>query len=133
MKNSFHVGYPCPVRKQYDPALFQLRDHVAFSDMTMPLMDLGYRYKDPICLYPFRDPELGDFQRGEEYYQFINKDDFLFLTTRLPLDDGNSNDKKHIIRSQCHLETHMFEALKPYFEVCSRSTVRLSAELMSVV
>ncbi len=131
MSKAFQVGYPCPVRKQYDPALFQLRDSVAFSELVVPLHERGFRYQSPVCLYPFRGAEMGDVIRGAEHYQFLSKDDCLVMTTRPPLDDLLANDKKHITPSNCHLEQAIFASLRPYFESLCRSNVRLSETLVS--
>jgi len=131
MSRAFQVGYPCPVRKQYDPALFQLRDSVAFSELIVPLHERGFRYQSPVCLYPFRGTEMGDVIREAEHYQFLSENDFLVMTTRPPLDDLQANDKKHITPSNCHLEKAIFASLRPYFESLCRSNVRLSETLVS--
>ncbi len=126
----FQVAYPCTTKKEVDPDIFQLRDGFAFPKLHQRLYDLGYEYDSPISFYPYRGKESDEEFRKAENFAFLRPTDLLVLTTRPPMDDQETQDRKQIPASHNDLEDAIFADLRAYFAHCSRSSVSLSKELV---
>ena len=129
-KRLFQVAYPCTTKKEVDADIFQLRDGFAFPKIHQALYELNYDYDSPISFYPDRGKEADEELRKAENYSFLSPEDLLVLTTRPPLDDQETKDRKQIPASHNDLEDAIFDDLRAYFSHCSRSSVELSKELV---
>ncbi|MCB1088767.1 MAG: hypothetical protein KDM63_17155 [Verrucomicrobiae bacterium] len=125
----FRFGYPCPVRPPKDPGPYQIRDGAAFIELTEPLRDRGWNYDTIICNYPYREGN-GDIIMGPEYFRFLRPDDCLVQTTRPPLNDDQTKNRKKIPRSRSHLENAIFSEMAKFFEFVCREQVRLALALV---
>ncbi len=112
------------MREGEEPRPFKIRDGAAFSEVTAPLVDLGYRYGQLIYNPPFHPKESA--RLGREYFRFIKPNDLIVLATRPPIDDLTHGDKKQTLRSCTHLEEQIFIECEKYLAVCARSHVQLS-------
>ncbi len=125
----FRFGYPCPVRPPKDPGSFQIRDGGAFMELAEPLREHGWQFETLICNYPFREGE-GIPISGREKFSFLVADDCLVQTTRPPLNDHETRNRKRISRSCSHLENAVFAELRYFFDHICREQLRLSARLV---
>lgn len=105
-----------------DLRLHQLRDGAAFAELAMVLAAQRYKYDGLVLNYPSKTPVEIDFS-------FLNSNDVLVLTTRPPLDDEEAEESKRVEMSHTTLEGRIFEALRYYFRVCTRSQIALSESM----
>jgi len=117
-------AYSMPVRSGDGPNLAKIRDGAAFSEVTAPLIKLGYEYGQMIYNPPFNPGT--DAALDAEHYRFIKPSHLIVLTTRPPLDDATHGDKKLVQPSHTHLEKQIFAECRKYFAVSSRSHVQLT-------
>ena len=54
--------------------------------------------------------------------------DLLVLATRPPISDEEEDERRKVARSHTSLEEMVLAALHPFFEICSRSHVKLSPD-----
>jgi hypothetical protein len=125
----FRFGYPCPVRPPKDPGSFQIRDGGAFMEVTEPLRDYGWQFETLICNYPYRKGESSPIS-GRDQFTFLTPDDCLVQTTRPPLNDHETRNRKRITRSCSHLENAIFAELRIFFDHICREQLRLSSRLV---
>jgi hypothetical protein len=125
----FRFGYPCPVRPPKDPGFFQIRDGGAFMELAEPLRDYGWKFETLICNYPYREGE-GILVPGREKFSFLAPGDCLVQTTRPPLNDHETRNRKRIQRSCSHLEKAVFGELRYFFDHICREQLRLSTRLI---
>ena len=117
-------AYSAAMRDEEEPQPFKIRDGAAFSEVTAPLVEFGYRYGHLIYNPPFH-PQKGA-RLGREYFRFIKPEDLIVLATRPPIDDEMSGDRKQLSQSCTHLEEQIFLECKKYFASCTRSHIQLS-------
>ncbi len=125
----FRFGYPCPVRPPKDPGSFQIRDGAAFIELAEPLRRYGWEFDTLVCNYPYREGEGGQIL-GREHFRFLEPGDCLVQTTRPPLNDHETFNRKRIHRSCSHLEKAIFAELRVFFDHICREQVRLSPILV---
>jgi hypothetical protein len=124
MRHYHRFAYSAAMREGEEPQPFKIRDGAAFSELTAPLADRGYRYGHLIYNPPFhpqKRPRL-----GPEYFRFIKQDDLIVLATRPPIDDHTHGDKRRMVKSCTDLEGQIFAECRKYFGVCARSHIQLS-------
>ncbi len=127
MRYYHRFAYSMPLRGGEMPMPYKIRDGAAFCELAAPLADLGYSYGQLIYNAPF-DPKAGP-PLGAESFHFIRPSDLLVLSTRPPIDDLNSGDKKQVTMSCTDLEKKVFAACKRYFDICNRSHIRLKSSV----
>jgi hypothetical protein len=120
--------------------LHELRDGDAFVELA-PLLfrphaidGARYTYGGLVLNYPA--PKNHDTRRDRLFgvdASFLTPSDLLVLTTRPPLDDSPSYDRKVVRRSYTTLEAKVLESLQPYFVRCTRSFVELSDSLKTAL
>ncbi|KYK22074.1 hypothetical protein AYK24_02795 [Thermoplasmatales archaeon SG8-52-4] len=115
------------VRRQQDRKLLphQLRDGDAFAQLSEVLHYKNYQYGGLILNYPATDPS----RTRRINTSFLKSADILVLTTRPPLHDEDTGDRKLVVRSHTSLEEKIFNALRRHFKRCSRSRLRLDDAL----
>ena len=117
-------AYSAAMREGEEPQPFKIRDGAAFSEVTAPLVELGYRYGQLIYNPPFHPQK--SVRLGPEYFRFIKPKDLVVLATRPPIDDSTYGDKKRLSQSCTHLEQQIFTECQKYFAICARSHIQLS-------
>lgn len=122
-------AYPCPVRLAYNPKIHQMRDGAAFGEIFQALVERGWKYRTLLCNYPYREGN-GDILMGPEYFRFLSQEDCIVQTTRLPLHDHLTTNRKRIQRSHSHLEEAVFDAASGFFDFLCREQVRLVPSLV---
>lgn len=131
-RSFYRFGYPCPVRAFKDPGPFQIRDGAAFAELNEALRERGWTFDTHICNYPYREGN-GDVILGPEHFRFIRPDDLIVQTTRPPLHDHLTDNRKQIPRSLSHLEKAIFAEMDSFFEFLCREQVRLAPALLDRV
>lgn len=124
MRYYHRFAYSAAMREGEEPQPFKIRDGAAFSEITAPLVDLGYRYGQLIYNPPFHPQKSTSL--GREYFDFVKPNDLIVLSTRPPMDDSTSGDKKRLSQSRTHLEQQIFAECQKYFTTCTRSHIELS-------
>lgn len=124
-KRFFRFSYYVPGKKDRTLRLHQLRDGDAFIHLTTLLYQKGYEYGGLLLNYP-ADPKC---KTRSVDTSFLKPSDLIVLTTRPPMDELEVKDRRQVIGSNTTLERWVFDSLRPYFDVCARSHVRLSADL----
>ncbi|MGC3969519.1 MAG: hypothetical protein QM775_19820 [Pirellulales bacterium] len=90
----------------------KIRDGAAFAEILALLYQGGYEYRE--LQLNVADCDKSCLIKGNV--------DLLVMVTRPPLDEGG---RKLIQRSKSNLETKIIEAIRPFFEICSRDQVML--------
>ncbi|MCG3148916.1 MAG: hypothetical protein PCFJNLEI_02368 [Verrucomicrobiae bacterium] len=124
MRHFHRFAYSAAMRDGEEPSPFKIRDGAAFSELTAPLVELGFRYGQLIYNPPFH-PEKRP-RLGAEFFRFIKPNDLIVLATRPPIDDLTHGDKKRMLKSCTHLEEKIFTECKNYLAICARSHIQLS-------
>jgi hypothetical protein len=117
-------AYSMPVRSGEVPNLAKVRDGAAFTEVTTPLIKLGYEYGQMIYNPPFNPRASAEL--SAERFRFIKSSHLIVLTTRPPMDDVTHGDKKLVQPSHTHLEKQVFAECRKFFAVSSRSHVQLT-------
>jgi hypothetical protein len=117
-KRLFHFSYPTQ-QPRGELLLHALRDGDAFAEIEAVLLKESYTYHGLILNFPAPDPtvispSLGPF-------------DLVVLTTRPP--SKYNFNKKHIKMSGTGLEESILKVADQYFELHSRSLLKLSGDL----
>lgn len=115
-------GYPLPTREGRQPSWFAMRDEGAAALITSALVGHGFRLTDYIFNYPGSKTARVPIDK-----EAFRPDDLLLLTTRPPLMDDESDDRKRILRSYIDLEQCIFDrAIVPLVGYCTRTEVKLT-------
>ena len=123
--NRFYVfSYFLDSRRKKELEIHQLRDGHACLEWTPVLCQRGYEYGGPILNYP-----SGNGANSYHDEHGLDSSDLLVLTTRPPLHDMYQGARKQVERSNTELEEKVFASLERFFDVCSRSYMKLSAEV----
>lgn len=108
----------------------QLRDADAFAELSFVLYDSGYEYGGLLLNLPpsvSDEPETRGQKRVTEIdASHLTPSDLLVLSTRPPINDVDEGVRLKVAESENELERKIFAGLKAYFDVCSRSHVKLS-------
>jgi hypothetical protein len=124
-----------PLRIGETPTPYKIRDGAAFCELAAPIAALGYSYGKLIFNAPIdlkSDPTLDvkpATTLGAECFQFIKPDDLLVLSTRPPINDLTSGDKKRVTMSCTDLEDKVFAACNRYIKICNRSLIILQSSV----
>jgi hypothetical protein len=123
-----------------------VRDGAALADLSVPLARLGLSYGHLVPNGPPTPEEYsaqraaaldavsgGGQQRIEDVAtytrideSFLQPGDMLVVPTRPPMDDIYHGDKVHSQPGFTSIEQKIFQACRPYLQVCSRAHIRLS-------
>lgn len=107
-----------------------LRDGTAFAEMVAFFTSRGYEYGGPLLNYPcFESPE----KPTSVDVSFLSASDLLVLPTRPPIHDPLHEERRKIYSSNTTFEAKVFKALKDYFKVCSRTHMKLSKPMASLL
>ncbi len=131
MKNPpfFRFGYSCPVRADTDPKPHQVRDGAAFCELAEALRQYGGPMDTLIFNRPYREGK-GDKIFGPGHFTFLQPGHCIVQTTRPPLHDHATKNRKKIHRSCSHLENAVFSEIEPYFRWICRKRIELAPALV---
>ena len=122
----FWFSYQAPERALRDqPYIHLVRDGAAFAELAPVLGSMGYGYGGLLLNFPPR-PSLGT---PHVDIPPMTPADLLVLATRPPISDEEEDERRKVARSHTSLEEMVLAALHPFFEICSRSHVKLSRTL----
>jgi hypothetical protein len=116
----FHFAYQLPETKGRPVRLHQIRDGSAFAEMEAVLAMEGHRYEGLILNHP-------GLQKGAPSPGEFRADDVLVLTTRPPLDDGDTRQGYRRL-FPTELEKAVLASIRPHFRLCNRARVSLALE-----
>jgi hypothetical protein len=116
--------------------IHQRRDLGATCELQAALLRMGFDYGEPILNAPPERPRR-DPPSGDDLYpvdiSFVRPGDLLLQTTRPPLDDLDQGDRKWVESGCTDVENRLFRVWRRYFEVCSRSHVKLSRRVRRAI
>jgi len=107
------LGWPTNREARHRSYAHKIRDGAAFAEVAAMLARQGYEYRDILLNFP----DQGDAVDGGPYAGLI------VMVTRPPLSAEEA--RKRVQRSNSRLETEIIDAVKPFFEKCSRDMVML--------
>jgi hypothetical protein len=125
MKHFYRFTYSNMPHSAERASLFQVRDGMAFMELTAPLPRLDWTFGTTI--HNYQDQRL-----PAEHFAFLQPDDIVVMATRPPLNDRNE-DRRKIRRSDNHLEQMIFKQLKYFFDHITRYNVSLSKEMANML
>jgi hypothetical protein len=126
------VKYPSPRHDAKRPTnIASTRDPEASDQLAKALFERGFGFGESILNYPAEERRY-DLLPIEALHPvdvpFVQEQDLLYLTTRPPLSDGHHADRKKVEPGNTDLERLLFLHFWRYFEICSRSHVKLTEE-----
>ena len=122
----FWFSYQAPPRiLREHPYIHLVRDGGAFAELSAVLITMGYGYGGLVLNLPSGQ----SFPTEEVDIPALTPADLLVLVTRPPLSDEEEDERRKVERSHTLLEDMVLSGLDPFFEICSRSHVKLSRTL----
>lgn len=100
---------------------FQQRDGFSRLDLHVMLAQLGHEPGEVRFNYPGSG--------GDGGVDDLDEDDLIVITTRLPLDDEEGEERRPVLRSGSKLEEMIFAEMRRYFTELRRSQIVLTEPL----
>lgn len=123
--------------KKRQAKLHQRRDLSAGLELTIALLNQGYRYGEPILNQPPRRGPQKPAPNGKPFpvdLSFVEPDDVLLQFTRPPFSDIHSGPMRKIALAHTDLELRLFELWKShYLRVSARNHMLLHPDMHGLV
>lgn len=107
-----------------------VRDGAAFGELSAALVSAGFEYGGLLFNYP--KAAMPDGVEGTYDFTSVGPTDLIVITTRPPMEKGETPRIKRLFRSHSELEDAVFKEFEKVFEACSRSYVKMRRDYIDL-